>query len=125
MKILEISLPADCGNAPRMVIVGDFVANWAKGNAAAVAEWLSDDISWTVVGDDTHTGSYSSLETTPPIHAERVEVLSIMTHGRLASCDGYLEAKKTRTYFSHVFRFASTAKTAKIAELRSYLITMP
>lgn len=119
---MEITLPADCGNAPRTIIVGEFVVNWAKGDTGAVAEWLGDDASWALVGEDTHLGPEGASATGPHLDAERLEVLSIVTHGRLASCDGYLEAGTTRIDFSHVFRFAGASKTAKIAELRTYSI---
>ncbi|WP_258934340.1 hypothetical protein [Nesterenkonia pannonica] len=48
--------------------------------------------------------------------------MSIITHGLLASCDGYVETASGRIAFSHVFRFASTSKAAKIREVRTYLI---
>jgi hypothetical protein len=51
-----------------------------------------------------------------------VEVISVVTHGRRASCDGYLEAGGMRVRFSHAFRFVSTPKTSMIAELRRYCI---
>lgn len=119
---MEISLPSDCGNAPRMLIVSEFISNWAKGDSSAVAEWLSDDANWVVIGEGSHTGPDSATRTVPHIIPERVEVLSIVTHGRHASCDGYLEVGTNRVHFSHMFRFKSAAKTAKIAEIRTYSI---
>lgn len=29
---MEVKLPTDCGNAPRIGIVGDFAVNWATGD---------------------------------------------------------------------------------------------
>lgn len=121
---MDIVLPSGCGNAPRIDVVGDFAVNWAAGEEAAVAEWLTDDAAWTLVGGDTYSGTDAAAMTAPPFKPERVELLSIITHGRLASCDGYLEAADKRISFSHAFRFASTSKTAKIAELRSYCIAL-
>lgn len=119
---MDIELPADCGNAPRIVIVSDFVTSWASGDSDAVSAWLSDDISWTIVGADTHTGPDCARDAAPRIRIERLVVRSIVTHGRLASCDGYLQAGHTRIDFSHAIRFAGASKTAKIAELRTYCI---
>lgn len=121
-KPMEIKLPTDCGNAPRIGIVGDFAVNWAKGDTAALSEWLADDVSWTLVGGHTHSGSEAAREVSPPFSPERVEVISVITHGRFASCDGYLEAGGKRIDFSHAIRFVNTSKTAKVAELRSYCI---
>ena len=122
---MKITLPTDCGNAPRAAIVGAFVVHWATGDTAAVAEWLSDEATWTVVGAASHRGPDAAALASPSFSPERVEVVAIITHGRLASCDGFLEASGRRLNFSHAFRFASTAKTAKIAELRSYCIETP
>lgn len=119
---MEIKLPTDCGNAPRIGIVGDFVVNWASGDTEAVSTWLADDVRWALIGETTPGGSEAAQASRPPFVPQRVEVLSIVTHGRLASCDGYLEADGRRVDFSHAIRFASTSKTAKITELRSYCI---
>ena len=119
---MEIKLPTDCGNAPRIGIVGDFALHWATGDTEAVSDRLADEASWTLIGHVTHSGPAAAHEIHPPFTPERVEIISVVTHGRVASCDGYLEAGNRRLDFSHVFRFASTAKTAKIAELRSYCV---
>lgn len=119
---MDIELPADCGNAPRMVVVGDFVTNWANGDTDAVSAWLSNDVTWTMVGAETYTGPGSAQDAAPRIRVERLVVQSIVTHGRLASCDGYLRAGATRIAFSHAIRFAGASKSAKIAELRTYCI---
>ncbi|SJM70235.1 hypothetical protein [Gulosibacter sp. 10] len=121
---MEIALPADCGNAPRIGIVGDFAVDWARRKAAAVAERLAEDATWTVVGEASRSGASAVEASLPPFEPERIEVVSIITHGRLASCDGVLEGEERRLGFSLVLRFASTSKTARIAELRSYCIEM-
>ncbi|HIY65035.1 MAG TPA: hypothetical protein H9830_02000 [Candidatus Agrococcus pullicola] len=119
---MKITLPSDCGNAPRIGIVSDFVVSWAKNDEDAVATWLSDSTSWSEVGGDTYQGSDIAESLRPVFTPEHVEVLSVVTHGRLAACDGYFEADGVRVHFSHMFRFASTAKTARIADIRTYAI---
>lgn len=119
---MEIQLPDGCGNAPRVGIVADFIVSWAKGDRDAVSEWLADGASLTLVGQEEGTHAAVERAMSLPFVPESVEVMSVITHGRLASCDGYVEADGRRVNFSHVFRFASTAKTAKIAELRSYCV---
>ncbi|GFZ88041.1 hypothetical protein GNZ21_15095 [Nesterenkonia alkaliphila] len=122
---MEIKLPADCGNSPRIGIVSDFAVNWAKGDAQSVSEWLTEDSVWTLVGGGSYSGPAAAEQVRPTFTPEHVEVVSVITHGRLASCDGYMETAGVRIDFSHVLRFASTAKTARIAELRSYCIHPP
>lgn len=119
---MEVILPADCGNAPRMVIVGDFIANWASGDHEALSTWLSEDASWTLVGTGTYSGPGSARDAIPQQSPDRLVFQSIVTHGRLASCDGYLQNGPDRTPFSHAIRFAGATKSAKIAEIRTYMI---
>lgn len=122
---MEVTLPTDCGNAPRIGIVSEFVVAWASGEAESVSEWLTDEARWTLIGGETYSGADAATDVGPPFSPDHVEVISVITHGRLASCDGYLEAAGQRLDFSHVLRFASTSKTAKVAEVRSYCIETP
>lgn len=101
---MDVTLPTDCGNAPRIAIVSDIVTYWARDDRASLAEWLGDDATMPA----------------PPWQPDSLEVLAVITHGRLASCDGVLSAGDRQLAFSHVFRFASTSKTAKVADVRSY-----
>lgn len=105
---MDVTLPTDCGNAPRIGVVGDFVTAWAAGDEEKQKEWLRDDTEWHVLGAESPSGPTA------------LRVSTIITHGRLASCDGVLEYGDDKQPFSHVFRFASTSKTAKIAEIRTY-----
>ncbi|WP_120005098.1 nuclear transport factor 2 family protein [Nesterenkonia muleiensis] len=119
---METHFPTDCGHAPRIGIVGHFITNWAKGNIDAVAEQLTDDATWTVAGEETYSGTSEMDRVFPRTAPELLSVTSIITHGRLASCDGFLKNGSARMHFSHVFRFASTSKAAKIKDARSYYI---
>lgn len=119
---MRIKLPTDCGNAPRIAILGDFITNWAQGDTDAVAEWLTDDATWSLAGERTHSGQDLVDRVRPGVSPEYLEVTSIITHGRLTSCDGFIQTGSARMYFSHVFRFASTSKTAKVKDARSYYI---
>lgn len=93
----------DCGNSPRMAIVVDLVSAWAADQEHVVREWLRKDVEWTLVGDATATtGGYVP----PPISTERGEILTVLSHGRVAACDGYLQQGGERVDFCHVIRFA-------------------
>lgn len=119
---MEINLPTDCGNAPRITIVSNFVVAWASGDTATMSLWLADDVSWTIVGAETHQGPDAAEAVVPEVSPERVDIASVITHGRLASCDGFLDDGTTRISFSHAFRFSNTTKTGRVAEVRTYLI---
>lgn len=119
---MKITAPTDCGNAPRIRIVTDFITWWAGGDTEQLSEWLTNEASWTVAGQEPNEGAIDLSAVLPPFTVAHVDIRSVITHGRLASCDGTVTAGDTRLEFSHAFRFASTAKTAKIAEVRSYLV---
>lgn len=131
---MEMTVPEDCGNSPRMTIVAEFVTAWAQGEEAAVQEWLHEDIRWVLVGQgrtptsgedggdaSAGTGSAACTAVPPPFAADCGEVLTVLNHGRLAACDGYLMRGDQRVDFCHVLRFAGTTKTALIREIRTFL----
>lgn len=118
---MKTVLPTDCGNAPRIAIVGEFVTNWAKRDAEAMAASLTDDVDWTVAGREAASDEAAADFACPSSTSDYLEVNTIITHGRLASCDGFVDSESGRVHFSHVFRFASTSKAAKIKEARTYL----
>ena len=119
---MEINLPSDCGNSPRIAIVGDVVTHWAGRDAEPLAAWLADAARWSIVGQETHHGPDAVERVFPEGTVNRLEVASIVTHGRLASCDGVLTTDSGQISFSHVLRFAGATKTARIAEVRTYLV---
>lgn len=119
---MKTVLPTDCGNSPRITIVGEFVTAWAQRDVEAVSAWLTDDVAWTIVGREDLTGDRVAQDACLDSSVDILDVSAIVTHGRLASCDGVLETASGRVAFSHVFRFASTSKAAKIAQIRTYLI---
>lgn len=119
---MEITLPTDCGNAPRIAIVSDFVVAWASGDTASMFPWLAEDISWSTIGAEERHGPEAAEAVVPDVSPAQIDITSVITHGRLASCDGFLTAGSTTLHFSHAFRFTNTTKTGRIAEVRSYLI---
>ncbi|GAA1486307.1 hypothetical protein GCM10009625_31110 [Brachybacterium fresconis] len=111
-------IPEDCGNSPRMAIVADIAAAWAAGEEDSVRAWLREDASWMLAGEPAPT---SDGYVGPPPSPESGEILTVLNHGRLAACDGYLVCEGERVDFCHVIRFAGATKTAKIREIRTYL----
>ncbi|MGO1563034.1 hypothetical protein CZ771_04775 [Actinomycetales bacterium JB111] len=119
---MKITLPTDCGNSPRITIVGELVSHWASRDAESLAAWLADDVRWSANGREVGHGSGAVEHAFPDGRVDLLEVASIITHGRLASCDGIIESDAGRLSFSHVFRFAGASKTARVAEVRSYVV---
>lgn len=131
---MDLIAPSDCGNSPRMALVADIITAWASGDGALVHEWLADGACWVLVGaqgpreasgevdGDAASGDGALLDIVPPpFEADHGEILTVLNHGRLAACDGYLVCDTERVDFCHVIRFAGASKTAKIREIRTYL----
>lgn len=131
---MDLIAPSDCGNSPRMALVADIITAWASGDDAKVHEWLADGACWVLVGAQGPGEASSQVDgdaaddrgtvgviVPPPFEADRGEILTVLNHGRLAACDGYLVRGAERVDFCHVIRFAGAAKTATIREIRSYL----
>lgn len=113
---MEIVIPTDCGNAPRKLVITDFITAWALADTETLNSWLAKDAEWL-------TPTAPADSTQPPQHnAMKLEFLTLATHGREAACNGYLENADTRLDFAHFFHFATTARTSKITLIRSYLI---
>ncbi|QPZ39587.1 hypothetical protein [Paramicrobacterium chengjingii] len=119
----EIAFPTDCGNSPRLIIVSEFSAAWALTDTDAVTERLAEGARWELVGGQTGNGDEATQIPWPTFEPELVEILSTVTHGRLAACDGYITNGESRIDFCHMVRFTGAAKSAKIAEIRTFLET--
>ncbi|APX32583.1 hypothetical protein BH708_07470 [Brachybacterium sp. P6-10-X1] len=115
---MEMTISEDCGNSPRMAIVADVAVAWAAAEEETVRGWLREDVAWTLVGEPAPA---SDGYVRPPLSPESGEILTVLNHGRLAACDGYLVRGRERVDFCHVIRFAGTSKTARIREIRTYL----
>jgi len=123
---MKLSIPSSCGNAPRHQIISSVLAAVFCWDESIINQWLHPEVRWQLMGDRVLTGTgdlkswIQSLEST-----QLLEFKSILTHGREGSADGVLLDQRGNAFaFSHVFRFASTVKTAKILEVRSYFISI-
>lgn len=119
---MQIIVPSDCGNSPRMAIVSDFVTNWMSGVGGAAETLLAKDATWEFVGNRTLVGA-TTIAFSGAQEAEHLELLTVINHGRTAACEGFFLDGVNRTDFCHVIRFPSPTKTAKIASIRTFCVT--
>lgn len=119
-----IDLPEGCGNAPRRLLLRDFLVAFYSRQSHVIAEALSDDARWHIVGAETHDGVHDIQEQLESAAlGVELEFNTIITHGTDASVDGsIMYVNGTSFGFSHIFRFTGHTKIAKIREIRSYLI---
>lgn len=122
---MKTTLPVDCENSPGTTLIIRVVTHWAAGEAASMVEFLTDDIAWKIVGNEHVYGKKDLGELVPSSDVEALNVTSIVTHGRLGSCDGYLKSSSGYVAFSHIFRFGSGTERSAIKAARTYLINDP
>lgn len=122
---MEIYLPKSCENAPRKKIVADFTIALLKQTGEAIKEHAAPNIQIkylhekrTIVGIE-NVLSYLRKKRTNEIR--RVEVDQVLTHGKGSAINGQLFlANEQVVDFCYVYLFASTLKTAKVKEIKSY-----
>ena len=117
--IMKITVPNDCGNSPRNLLVSQFAVDWAAGKTENLRALFADDVRWEVVGKP-EVDSEAALSLVQNV--SEVEVFTAINHGRVTACNGRLLADGRQTDFCHVFHFSGVAKTAKIVQIRTYLV---
>ncbi|WP_396277603.1 nuclear transport factor 2 family protein [Glutamicibacter creatinolyticus] len=124
---LEIIEPENCGNAPRAQVIRDLAVAVQSKDAEHLAQWLADDVQWEIVGFQRLSGLTEVLKwVTNARDNTQLRINSILTHGREGSVDGRVtNVQNISVAFCYMIRFTSTAKTAKIAQVRSYLVSRP
>lgn len=123
-SLAVVDVPDRCGNAPRKAVVRDFAIALASRRASAVTELLTADIQWTVNRSKVLVGADQVREWIgAEPEARELKIYTVITHGTECGVDGelvYIDG--TTASFSHVMRFTGGAITAKIKELRSYVV---
>lgn len=119
-----IDIPEDCGNAPRKIVIRDFLVDLYSRSGDAVAAVLHDAIHWDIVGAQTLVGHHEVLhwlDEQPPVQS--LQLHTIITHGTDCGADGAITMSDgARQSFSHVIVFSGHGKNAKIKEIRSYIV---
>ena len=98
---------------------------FAKNNTEVIIKHVTDDISWTAVGDFTVEGkealnkALKSMQSEEPYH---LEIKNIITHGYSAAVDGLMKSADGKTYaFCDIYSFEGFTDP-KITEMTSYVI---
>lgn len=122
----KIIAPENCGNSPKAFQLRDFNVAYAKQELQLMLDQLTDDITWHWVGEKTVTGKEEVAKELEAMMAQKVAeftVQKILTHGKLGAADGTVTMQDGSSYgYCDVYVFSSAAKSAKIAEITSYVV---
>lgn len=122
---VKITVPEDCGNAPKKIILRDFNISLVIKDYNTLLENIADNIAWDIIGDETFEGKRDFIKKVDELYKDKIiELLihDIITHGYVASAHGKVIGANETLHFCHVFRFTGAGKTAKIKKITSYII---
>ena len=116
---LSVSVDADCGNAPRKAQVRDWLIALAEADLDTVCSELDDDVRWDVAGNGTYVGIDEVRSHVRDEHdgITRLHLRHLLSHGKQVCAEGATDNQR----FALVVTYSGHGKTAKIAEIVSYL----
>ena len=119
-----ISSP-NCGNSPKMEFLNDFSIAFAKGDVEFIAESVTNEIVWNIVGERKIEGKEKFMEELEKMKSQKVTELKIdqiLSHGKEGATSVIMKMQNGKKYaFSDFYRFKG-AKGAKIKLITSYMI---
>ncbi|WP_291856332.1 nuclear transport factor 2 family protein [Marinilabilia sp.] len=121
---MEIICREDCGNAPLKELIRDYNIAFAKGDVNSIADKLTDDMVWEMVGDSNLTGKENvtkALEEMKDHTASTIVIDNIITHGKTASCNGKSVMAQNGKEFSFcdAYEYDKSGENARIKKMAS------
>lgn len=87
----KVIVQADCGNAPKKILLRDWNIAYAEGNLDFITENVTDDVSLEVVGETRVQGKTAFIEAIQEMMSQATTKLvlhGIITHGKEAAVNG-------------------------------------
>lgn len=124
-RALEVvDVPEQCGNAPRKLVICDFMVGLYGQDIELVTSLLSDNVQWDIIGAHS-MASHDEVATwiMEQNPGRKLAINTVITHGPECGVDGTITYHDgTVAAFSHIMAFTGGAKTAKIKAIRSYIV---
>ena len=121
----NITVKPDCSNAPRKVLLRDFISAFALADVDAILAPMSDDIVWNLVGDAVIEGKENVrklLKGMENAGTSDLVIETIITHGLDAAVNGVIKSNSGQSHaFCDVVQFDGEAGM-KIKTMTSYSI---
>src|SRR5690625_4586460 len=106
---MEIICAADCGNAPKKLLLRDLTISIAKGNIDLCLELVTDDVRLHHVGRKTTNGKENITKLLQPINGVKIKKLcieNVITHGNVASVNGEIvRENESVLHYCSVYHF--------------------
>ncbi len=133
MSTSKITLREDCGNSPKNEFVQKLTVAFATGDADSVAERVSDDVRWNIVGIGPIVGKAAVTAVFGNPNREPLSELfvdKVVTHGKSGAVNGTFVLSEDRGngkwrnksyWFCYVYEFVN-AKDNSVKEITTYII---
>lgn len=125
-RLEVVEIPDHCQNAPRKLVIRDFLVALYGRRAESVLPMLAGTFQWDIFGTTTLTepADVQQWIRQQPIIRE-LKLHTIITHGTQCGADGVVQDTNDRLQvFNHVFIFTGHTATAKIRKIRSYILAL-
>jgi hypothetical protein len=123
--MVKITVSADCGNSPKKLFLKQLNIAFAEGDLAFVADSVTEDIAWHIVGDRRIQGKddfVEALEQMKDRKAAALIISKVITHGKEGAVNGEIKMMDGKNYaYCDVYEFKG-AKGASIKSIQSYVI---
>lgn len=124
--MVNIIASPNCGNSPKKQRLKELNIAFAERNNDFIAEHISDDITWRVVGDIQVQGKkefIAALENMRQAQPTALEILNVITHGKEGAVNGELTLADGKKYaYCDVYEFSGAQKGASIKSITSYVL---
>ena len=121
----KIRSSPNCGNSPKMAFLKEFNIAFAKGDIEFLAECVTDDVEWAIVGYKTIGGKENFVKEFKEMQSEKVKELvidQILSHGKEGATNGKMIMQNGTTYaFGDFYKFKTT-KGQKLQSITSHVI---
>lgn len=120
---LKTEIPEMCNDSPRRRLIVELNIGFAEGNAAKVMPFLSNTIIWEMADGKILNGFEEVsgfLQRITQQTAGKLIIKNIVTHGKMAACNGILKFKDREVRFADFYEFTS-AGSATIKRITSYI----
>lgn len=118
---VNIICAEDCGNAPKKILIRDFITALAISDQEFISNHITDHFRWEKVGVKQILGKLDYLQSLSATDISEVLIKNIITHGNTGAANGTIILGSTSIAFCNVYLFTSS-KNAKIKEITSYEI---
>lgn len=122
---MKLNIKSDCGNAPKKELIRNLTIAFASYDLDQVMPHLSDQIEWTLVGDETIVGKEhfrSELEKMSDNKAVELSIHQIITHGKEAAIQGEMVMHNGNVFAIADFYEFTSASGKTVKTITSYVI---